>query len=126
EVWQHFLQQLKPLAQNLAPRINGEPSNVPAGARQTGDKLGTDRVETCYDDRDGCGRLHGRNRARIDPGGNYDVHAESDQVCGEGRQRFELAVGEAVLNDDILADAVAKAPQAVLERFNEMKRLLPG
>ena len=55
-----------------------------------------------------------------------DVHAEPDQVCGKRRQPFHLAVGEAVLDDDILANAVAEAPQALFERFNEMERLLPG
>src|SRR5258706_320859 len=39
---------------------------------------------------------------------------------------FHLAVSEAVLDDDILANAVAQAPQAFFERFNEMERLLPG
>ena len=62
EVRQCFLQQLKPLAQNLAARIRGEPGDVTAGARQTGDKPGTDRIDTAgHDDRDGRGRLHGHS-----------------------------------------------------------------
>ena len=100
----------------------GEPGDVPAGARQTGDKPGTDRIDTAgHDDRDGRGRLHGRNRDRI-ASGNDDVHAEPDQVCGKRGQPFHLAVGEAVLDDDILANAVAEAPQALFERLNEMER----
>jgi len=66
---------------------------------------------------DGCGRLHGRNRARIDPGGHDDVHTEPDQIRRKGAGKpIHLAVGEAVLDDDILANAVAEALQALLER----------
>ncbi len=57
--------------------------------------------------------------------GNDDVHTEPDQVCGKRGQPFQLAVGEAVLDDDILANAVAEAPQALLERLHEMERSLP-
>ena len=47
----------------------GEPGDIPARSRQTGDKPGTDRIDTVgHDNRDGCGRLHGRNRVRIEPG----------------------------------------------------------
>jgi hypothetical protein len=74
---------------------------------------------------DGRGRLHGRNRIWIGPSDD-NVHAEPDQVCSKRGPPFHLAVGEAVLDDDILADAVAEAPQALFERFSEMERLLPG
>jgi hypothetical protein len=72
----------------------------------------------------GLRRLHGRNRVWIGSG-NDDVHAEPDQVCGKRGQPFHLAVGEAVLNDDILANPVTQAPQALFKRFDEMELLLP-
>ena len=51
----------------LAARVLSDPGDVPAGTRQTGDKPGTNRIDTAgHDDRDGRGRLHGRNRVRID------------------------------------------------------------
>src|SRR6266581_4175822 len=89
--------------------------------RQTGDESGTDRIDTVgHDNRDGRGRLHGRNRIWICPGDDL-VHAEPDQFRGKRGQPFHLAVGEAVLDDDILANAVAEAPQALLERVTEME-----
>src|SRR3954447_17080017 len=39
-------------------------------------------------------------------------------------QPFHLAVGEAVLDEDILTNAVSEAPQALLECFAEMDLLL--
>src|SRR5258708_28725227 len=54
-----------------------------------------------------------------------DVHAERDEVCGKREQPFHLTVCKAVLDDDILANAVAQAPQALLERLHEMERSLP-
>src|SRR6266516_7185206 len=39
---------------------------------------------------------------------------------------FDLGVGEAVLDDDILANTIAEAPQAFFERFSGIERLLPG
>jgi hypothetical protein len=70
--------QLKPLAQNLATRIRGAPGDVTAGARQTGDKPGTDRIDTAdHNNRDGRGRRRGRNYTRIGRG-DEDVHAEPD------------------------------------------------
>ena len=42
------------------------------------------------------------------------------------RAAVQLAVGEAVLDDDILANAVAKAAQAFFERTKEMEHFLPG
>ena len=39
--------------------------------------------------------------------------------------RSHVAVGKAVLDDDILANAVAEAPQAIFERLHEMERSLP-
>src|SRR5262249_32301732 len=64
----------------------------------------------------GRGRLHGRNRVLMGPGDD-DVHAEPDQLCSKRWQPFQLAVGEAVVDDDILTNAVAEAPQALLERL---------
>ena len=53
------------------------------------------------------------------------IYTEPDQICRKGRHPIHLAVGEAVLNDDILANAVAEAPQALFERLDEMELLLP-
>ena len=126
EVRKCFLQQLKPLAQYLAAGVQGEPGDVPARPRQTGDKPGTDRIGNVgHDDRDGRGRLHGRNRTRIDPGDD-NVHGEPDQVRSKRGQPFQLSVSGAVLDDDILANAVAEAPQALFDRIDEMERLLSG
>jgi hypothetical protein len=92
-----FVQQLKPLSVYLVARIHAKPGDVPAGARQTGDKPGTDRIDTAgHDDRDGRGRLHGRNRVRI-VSGNDDVHAEPDQLCSKRGQPFYLVIGKSVL-----------------------------
>ena len=55
---------------------------------------------------------------------NDDVDTEPDQVRGKGGQPFHLAVGEAVLDEDILTNAVSEAPQALLECFAEMDLLL--
>src|SRR2546425_296641 len=110
---------------NRLPRISlpvspANPVTFPPG------KPGTDRIDTAdHDDRDGRGRLHGRNRNRIEPGDD-DVHAEPDQFCSKRRQSFHLAVGEAVFNDDTLANAVAEAPQALFERLDGTELLLPG
>src|SRR5438874_9797821 len=55
-----------------------------------------DRIGTAgHDDRDGRGRLHGRNRVHIVPR-NDDVHTEPDQVCSKRGHPFHLAVGKAV------------------------------
>jgi hypothetical protein len=59
----------------------------------------------------------------IEPGDD-DVHTEPDQVCRKRGRPFDLGVGEAVLDDDILANAVAEAPQAFFERFNAIERML--
>jgi hypothetical protein len=59
----------------------------------------------------------------IEPGDD-DVHTEPDQVCGKRGQPFPLGVGEAVLDDDILANAVAEAPQAFFD-VNDIERVLP-
>ena len=48
-----------------------------------------------------------------------------DQVCRKRGQPFHLAVCEAVLDDDILADAVAEAPQTLFKRFNKAERSRP-
>jgi hypothetical protein len=39
---------------------------------------------------------------------------------------LHLTVGEAVLDDDILANAVTETSQALIESFNEIKLRLPG
>ena len=100
--------------------------DVPARSRQTGDKPGADRIETGgHNDGDGGGRLHGRDRYRIEPG-NDNIHAKPDKVCRKGGQPFHLGIREAVLDDDILANAVAKVPHTFFERINGIERLLPG
>jgi hypothetical protein len=55
-----------------------------------------------------------------------DVHAEPDQVRCKRRQPVHLAVGEAVLDGDVLANAVAQASQAAFERFDESEKSLTG
>jgi hypothetical protein len=57
----------------------------------------------------GRGRVHGRNRVRFGPGDD-NVHAEPDQVRSKRGQPFQVAVGEAVLDGNVLANAVAEAP----------------
>ena len=53
------------------------------------------------------------------------VHPEPNQVCCKRGYLLHLAIGEAVLDDDILADVITETSQAVLESSNEMKLRLP-
>src|SRR5262249_1892103 len=69
-------------------------------------------------------RLHGRDRARIASGGHNDVHTEPDQLRRKPGQPSQIAVCEAILDDNILADVVAEAPQASLEHFSKADRSL--
>ena len=55
---------------------------------------------------------------------NDNVHSEPDQVCSKHGHPFHLAVGKAILDDNILANALAEAPQALFKCFAEMVHLL--
>ena len=67
-----------------------EPGDIPAGARQTGDKPGADRIELLVMT---IGMVVVAFMAAtvfaLDPGDD-DVHAEPDQVRGKGGQPFHL------------------------------------
>src|SRR5258707_13241214 len=89
-----FLQQLEPLAVELVAGVLGEPGDVPARSRQSGDEPGTDRINAVtHDNRDRRGRLHSSNRIRS-VSCRDDVHTEPDQFYSKRGHPFRLAVGE--------------------------------
>src|SRR5438105_15724840 len=85
-----------------------------------------DRIGTVgHDDRDSPGRVHSRCGI-CGIAGNDDVHAEPDQVCSKRWQPFQLPIGIAILDHDILTNAIAETPETSLKRSAEMKLLLSG
>ena len=58
--------------------------------------------------------------------GHDDVHVQPNHVGCKRGQSLHLAVGKAVLDDDILANAITEISQALIEGIDEMKLRLPG
>jgi hypothetical protein len=56
--------------------------------------------------------------------GNHNVHAEPHYLGSQGKQPFQLAIGEAILDDDILANAVPTLRRPFLEGFDAIMVLL--
>ena len=117
---------------NRLPKISlpasaASPVTFPPGrARLATSPVPTGSTLLDHDDRDGRGRLHGRNRDRIDPPVTMMSTPSRTRSAASAGSRSMLAVGEAVLDDDILANAVAEAPQALFERFNDNGAFAPG
>src|SRR5262245_33227642 len=97
------LEQLQSFAKNVRADAESYPCDIPARARQARDEAELiGKADTRHDDGDGRrGILGGQRRGRWS--GDEDVDLEPYQLGGEVGQPFEFPLGEASVDDDVLA-----------------------
>lgn len=84
------------------------PVTLPPGRAKARDEPSRDRIEVAeHHDRDGGGCVaHGAIGGRTD--GNHDVRLPLHQLACESRQRRAVAIGESLIDNEILALDIAQ------------------
>ena len=110
-----LLEEFEPLPLQLR-RQRGQPGHVAAWLREARHEASRHRVPSDRgDDRDGLGRVLGREGAG-GAGREDDVRLETDKLVREDRMTFLLALRPLVPDDEILPLHVAELTEALHER----------
>ena len=116
------LQQGEALARDVGRDVDSQSRDVAPGPSEACHEARSDRVRRQrHDDRDGRRRPLGEGDRLVAP--RHDrIDVQPDELRHQRRQPLDLAVGESVLEPEILPLDVAQPPEPVLERPQDPAR----